>query len=307
MEIYINNFYCGFAGKTKARLGTFHKVRVVCPHVARVYITTVIEGVSQLFSIGIDMGSVGTKAVIYNGEMIDKIVIPTGWSPKNAGTEVFNALLKRNNIKKEQVKKIITTGYGRSSLDFADKAVTEITCHAKGAFFLNENIRTVLDIGGQDSKVIALDEAGNVSDFLMNDKCAAGTGRFLQVMATLLEMDVEDFSAINSTVKPQKISSMCTVFAESEIISLLANGVEKESLALGILDSIANRAVSMLKRVGIHSEIGFTGGVSKSKNLVTLIEEKTGLNLYSHPDSQIAGALGAAIIGWNKINLGYIE
>lgn len=255
-----------------------------------------------MYAMGIDMGSVGTKAVLFKDGICDQEMIPTGWSPKNAGTKVFETLLERNEITREDIACIVTTGYGRKNLDFKDKAVTEITCHARGAHYLNGNTRTILDIGGQDSKVISIDEKGMVSEFLMNEKCAAGTGRFLQVMGNLLEYEMEDFSKLSEEIKPEKISSMCTVFAESEVVSLLANGASKESIALGILESIAQRAGAMLSKVDLKDSVIFTGGVSQSKNLVNLLEKKIRTNVNTSENSQFAGALGAAIIGWEKIN-----
>lgn len=252
-----------------------------------------------MYSIGIDSGSVATKGVLFDGEKIlKKIVIPTGWSPKNASLEVFENLTQ--DIDKDSVKKVIGTGYGRVSMDFVDKKVTEITCHAKGIHFLNNNIRTILDIGGQDSKVISLDDDGNVSNFIMNDKCAAGTGRFLQVTANLLGSDVESIDKLAKNTEPQIISSMCTVFAESEIISLLAKNISKESIAAGIFKSIANRSTSMLSRINIVDDIAFTGGVAKSSVLVDMIEENLMKKIYITEDTQIVGALGAAIVGYKK-------
>lgn len=250
-----------------------------------------------MYTIGIDMGSVGTKAVLFNGGIVDAKVVPTGWSPKNAGNEVLNYLMDKHKVKSNEVSKIITTGYGRNVVDFSDKAITEITCHAKGAHFLFDQVDMILDIGGQDSKVIAVDESGNVKDFMMNEKCAAGTGRFLQVMANLLEYDIEAFSHLSKEMKPEKISSMCTVFAETEVVSLLASGASKEAVALGILDSVANRASSMMGKFGMAEHIVFTGGVSKSSNLVYLLEQRIGKKIYTSDKSQLAGALGAAIIG----------
>lgn len=252
------------------------------------------------YTIGIDMGSVGTKAVLFDGEIKDKKIIPTGWSPKQSGTQVFESLLESNNLTKDDIDYIVTTGYGRNSLDFKDKAITEITCHARGAHHIYGETRTILDIGGQDSKVISINPNGSVSDFLMNEKCAAGTGRFLQVMGNLLEYEMEDFSKINEEIIPEKISSMCTVFAESEVVSLLASGRSKEAIALGILDSIAYRASGMLGKIKIEESIIFTGGVSKSKNLVKLIEQKIKQPIHTDEDAQFAGALGAALIGWEK-------
>lgn len=252
-----------------------------------------------MYSIGIDSGSVATKGVLFDGEnIVKKIIIPTGWSPKIASKEVYENLI--TGIDKENVKKIVGTGYGRVSMDFVDKKVTEITCHAKGVHFLNSNVRTIIDIGGQDSKVINLDNEGNVSNFIMNDKCAAGTGRFLQVTSNLLGTDVDSIDNLANGANPQVISSMCTVFAESEIISLLAKDISKESIAAGILQSIANRSESMLSRIDIVDKVAFTGGVAKSKILVKMLEENLKKDIYIYDDTQIIGALGAAIVGYKK-------
>ncbi|WP_053955747.1 acyl-CoA dehydratase activase [Inediibacterium massiliense] len=254
-----------------------------------------------MFTVGIDTGSVATKGVLFNGKIVRAITIPTGWSPKRSSEEAFAMLLKKENINKDEVKKVIGTGYGRISMDFTDKNITEITCHAKGAHFLNPNIRTILDIGGQDSKAIHLDERGNVLDFLMNDKCAAGTGRFLQVMIHLLGEEIENLDRLAKNAKPQSITSMCTVFAESEVISLLANGASKESIAGGIIESIANRGVSLLSKINIENEVSFTGGVAKSHLVKHSIEEKIKRKIHTAEDTQIVGALGAAVLGWNMI------
>ena len=207
----------------------------------------------------------------------------------------------KSRIERESIQSIIVTGYGRALADFADQAVTEIACHGRGAFFLNNSVRTVLDIGGQDSKAISLDEQGSVTDFVMNDKCAAGTGRFLEVMAHLLGGEVQDLDRMAAGAEAQVISNMCTVFAESEVISLLAKGVSKESIARGILESIAGRAAALLGRVSVEPRIAFTGGASRSAVLKELIEQKTGVKLFVSPHAQIAGALGAAITGWNAL------
>jgi predicted CoA-substrate-specific enzyme activase len=263
--------------------------------------TGLYKGEIALYSVGIDAGSVATKGVLFDGEIVHTVTLPTGWSPKTASENVLNALLKDTGVKRGEVKKIIGTGYGRISMDFLDKAVTEITCHGKGAHFLNNKIRTILDIGGQDSKVISLDERGNVCDFLMNDKCAAGTGRFLQVMTNLLGEEIEKIDTLAQDASPESITSMCTVFAESEVISLLANGASKESVAAGIIESIANRATSLLSKINISNEVAFTGGVAKSQVLKRAIEEKIKKPIYIADDTQIVGALGAAVIGFNRI------
>ena len=254
-----------------------------------------------MYSAGIDIGSVATKGVLFNGSIMGSVIIPTGWSPRDASREALDRLLGKSNIERERVHAIIVTGYGRALADFADQAITEIACHGRGAFFLNNSVRTVLDIGGQDSKAISLDEQGNVIDFVMNDKCAAGTGRFLEVMAHLLGGEVQDFDRMASGAEAQMITNMCTVFAESEVISLLAKGVSKESIARGILESIAARAAALLGRVSVAPWIAFTGGASRSAVLKELIEQKTGVKLFVSPHAQIAGALGAALTGWNGL------
>ena len=255
-----------------------------------------------MYSIGIDSGSVATKAVLFNGKILEKVILPTGWSPKTAAKEAMKLLIGRSGIDESKVNKIIGTGYGRISMSFADKTVTEITCHGKGAHFLNNNVRTILDIGGQDSKIISLDGNGNVIDFAMNDKCAAGTGRFLEVMSNILGIDVGELDDLTRDIDPEPITSMCTVFAESEVISLLAKGVSKDRIASGIVHSIANRGVSILSKVSVKDEIAFTGGLAQSEVIKSSIECKLNLALYTPCNSQIVGALGAAVIGWKFLN-----
>jgi predicted CoA-substrate-specific enzyme activase len=255
-----------------------------------------------MYSIGIDIGSVATKAVLFNGGIRGSVIIPTGWSPKEASREARDRLFSASGIDRERVQAITVTGYGRALADFADQAVTEIACHGRGAFFLNTGVRTVLDIGGQDSKAISLDERGSVTDFVMNDKCAAGTGRFLEVMAHLLGGEVQDLDRMAAGAEAQVISNMCTVFAESEVISLLAKGVSKEAIARGILESIASRAAALLGRVPVTQRIAFTGGASRSTVLKELIELKIGAQLFVSPHAQLAGALGAALTGWSALS-----
>lgn len=250
-----------------------------------------------MYSIGIDSGSVATKGVLFDGKnIVKKIIIPTGSSPKNTSNQVYNMLLE--NIDKSEIKKVIGTGYGRVSMDFADKKVTEITCHTKGIFFLNKNIRTILDIGGQDSKVINLDENGSVVNFIMNDKCAAGTGKFLEITSNKLDNDIENIDELAKGATPENISSMCTVFAESEIISLLAKEVPKERIAAGIIKSISNKGISLLNKAEIKEEIAFTGGLAQSKELVKMLEKGLNKKIFVAEDAQMIGALGAAIIGY---------
>jgi predicted CoA-substrate-specific enzyme activase len=253
-----------------------------------------------MYSIGIDIGSVATKCVVYNGTIATSVIIPTGWSPQDSSKLALHMSLEQCGTSRDHLTSIIATGYGRVSADFADRAITEITCHARGAHRLNPAIRTVLDIGGQDSKVIRLDEKGRVTDFIMNDKCAAGTGRFLEVMARLLQTDVAAFDALASHAEPAVLSSMCTVFAESEVVSLLARGVPRESIARGVLESIASRAVALLDRLHACDAIAFTGGLSHSRVLCAIVQKRIGEPLFVSPASQLAGALGGAVIGWKE-------
>lgn len=249
------------------------------------------------YSVGIDSGSVATKAVLFDGQkIIKKVIIPTGWSPKKTSLQAYETLT--DGIDKDKIKKVIGTGYGRVSMDFVDKKVTEITCHTKGIYFLNKNIRTILDIGGQDSKVINIDDNGNVINFIMNDKCAAGTGKFLEVTSNKLGSDIENIDELAKDAVPENISSMCTVFAESEIISLLAQDIPKENIAAGILKSIANKGISMLNKGNLQGTVAFTGGLAQSKELVKMLEEKLNKEIFIAEDAQIIGALGAAIIGF---------
>ena len=250
-----------------------------------------------MYSIGIDSGSVATKAVLFDGEnIVKKIIIPTGWSPKTTSKQAYDILIE--GIDKDKIKKVIGTGYGRVSMDFVDKKVTEITCHTKGIFHLNKNIRTILDIGGQDSKVINIDENGNVVNFIMNDKCAAGTGKFLEITSQKLGSDIINIDDLAEGATPENISSMCTVFAESEIISLLAQDIPKENIAAGILKSIANKGVSILNKGRLEGELAFTGGLAQSKELVKMLEKNLNKKIFIAEDAQIVGALGAAIIGY---------
>lgn len=254
-----------------------------------------------MYSVGIDVGSVAAKAVVFDGQnILSQKIIPTGWSPKESGIELFESILSDAQIERNDIKSIVGTGYGRISLPFIDKKVTEITCHGKGAYFIDPSIRTVIDIGGQDSKVIKLDDNGNIIDFLMNDKCAAGTGRFLQVMAHALEIDISELSNVAKGATPQNINSMCTVFAESEVISLMAGGASKESIAAGLLKSVCSRTYTLVSKVGFEKNVFFSGGVSKNYLLRDYLNEKLGVEILSSDYSQFLGAIGAAVIGYQN-------
>lgn len=249
-----------------------------------------------MFGLGIDSGSATTKGVLFDGNnIIEKIIVPTGFDPSDTIKQVYNVL--KNNHKVYTV----TTGYGRGLLPEADKQVTEITCHGKGANILSSSIRTIIDIGGQDSKVILLDRDGNICDFLMNDKCAAGTGRFIEVMMKILNQNIEQIDEFIQNKEPVKISSMCTVFAESEIISLLARRNDPGCIAKGIVDSIAHRTSNFAKRLILQEGIFFSGGLAASGEIRKSLEKHIGKGIMTHPDAQFTGALGAAAIACTKI------
>lgn len=251
-----------------------------------------------MITCGIDVGSITTKAaVVKDGELIADKVIFTGYNARKAGEAVFQQIVKSIGIKPALIEKIISTGYGRNSVTVADKAITEITCHAAGAYYLDPLVRSVIDIGGQDSKAIAVNDTGSPLDFAMNDKCAAGTGRFLEVMAGALGVDLDNFGDFSLKAKhPSTISSLCTVFAESEVISLIAKGEKRENIIAGIHAAIAARVVAMANRVGFKTRIMMTGGVAKNIGVVRALERKIGQKIEVSEKSQVTGAIGAAMI-----------
>jgi predicted CoA-substrate-specific enzyme activase len=251
-----------------------------------------------MIAVGIDVGSITAKAAaVIDGEVVANKLIATGYNARLAGERVFDGIIHTLGIKATAVGKIIATGYGRNSVAIADKSVTEITCHAMGAHHLNPAVRSVIDIGGQDSKAIAVSEAGSVKDFAMNDKCAAGTGRFLEVMAKALEVDIDNFGHFSIKADcPSTISSLCTVFAESEVISLISRGEKRENIIAGIHESIAARVVAMANRTGLKAPIMMTGGVAKNVGVVKALERKLGLPIEVSPQSQLTGAIGAALL-----------
>jgi predicted CoA-substrate-specific enzyme activase len=206
-------------------------------------------------------------------------------------------VLEIAGVDRSNVDKIVSTGYGRKSVSFADKVITEITCHGAGAHYTNPDVRTVIDIGGQDSKALAIDEDGRVKDFAMNDKCAAGTGRFLEVMARALEADLDKFGEMSlHSEMPSKISSLCTVFAESEVISLISKGETRENIIAGIHESVAARVTALANRVGIHEPVMMTGGVAKNIGLVKALENKLQVPIFVSESAQENGAIGAAVL-----------
>ena len=251
-----------------------------------------------MITVGIDVGSITAKvAILKDGKLIGESLMLTGYSAEKAGKDVFKEIMSEMKLDPGSLSRIIATGYGRNSVSFADKAITEITCHAAGAHFINPAIRSIIDIGGQDSKAIVIDENGSVKDFAMNDKCAAGTGRFLEVMARALEVDINDFGHFSQKAdQPANISSLCTVFAESEVISLIAKGEKRRNTIAGIHKSISSRVMAMARRIGLAPPIMMTGGVAKNSGVVRALEEKCGQSIEVSPKAQVIGAIGAALI-----------
>ena len=253
---------------------------------------------------GIDSGSTSTDVVILDqdGKIKSTMIIPTGGGAMMSAEKSLEKAVEKAEINKDDIVRIVTTGYGRAYIDSGDDSITEITCHAKGAHYLNPNVRTVIDIGGQDIKAISIDENGAVTNFLMNDKCAAGTGRFLEMMARTLGMPLEEMSTKGLEWKENiVISSMCTVFAESEVVSLVAQNKNVADIIHGLNVSVASKG-ALAARLGKKNpgEYMMTGGVAKNKGIIQALEEKLGAKLYICDEAQLCGALGAALFAYKK-------
>ena len=258
----------------------------------------------ETYVLGVDSGSTSTNAVIINGrrELVASAVLRTGAKAGDSAEKILELVLKKAKLRREDLALIVSTGYGRVSIPYADRHITEITCHARGARFFDPKVRTILDIGGQDSKAIHLDPNGEVADFAMNDKCAAGTGRFLEAMARTLEVSIDELGPISLKSKRSvEISSMCTVFAESEVISLIAQNREKADIAAGVHRAIAGKSAALLSRVSPEPPYMMTGGVAKNPGVVKALEEKLGVSLSICPEPEIVGACGAALLGLEAI------
>lgn len=253
--------------------------------------------------LGVDIGAVSAKALLMQENIIIAYeVLDTGPNIGKIADKVVKKVLDKASVDFNDLKGIVATGYGRISVPFADKRITEITCHARGVHDLIPEVRTIIDIGGQDSKGMRVDDAGNVVDFVMNDKCAAGTGRFLEVMASALELKVDDLGLISlESENPCQISNVCTVFAESEVISLRAEGKSREDIIAGIHKSIACRIGAMMSQIGKEEPVVLTGGVAKNKGVVKALESELKISIRIPENPQITGALGAALIAANDI------
>ncbi|MEK7277443.1 MAG: acyl-CoA dehydratase activase [Chloroflexota bacterium] len=256
------------------------------------------------YAAGVDVGSTQTKAVIINEkrEIVSRSLIDTGANVVVAAENAYFEALKNGNIREEEVEYVVGTGYGRYKVTFGDTQITEISCHGRGAVHMYPGTRTVVDMGGQDTKAIRVNATGEILDFCMNDKCAAGTGRFLGAAAVALEIPLDELggTALRAE-KAVKISTTCTVFAESEVVSWLGKGKKIEDILLGVHQSVVSRSLGLMRRVGIENEVTFTGGVARNIGVVTVLNEMIGFPVNVGEDSHYMGALGAALFAMDRI------
>ena len=256
------------------------------------------------YAAGVDVGSTQTKAVIINEgrEIVARALTETGANVIRAAENAFAEALRTGDLREEEVEYVIGTGYGRYKVTFGNTQVTEISCHGRGAVHMFPNTRTVVDMGGQDTKAIRVSPVGEIVDFCMNDKCAAGTGRFLGAASNALDIPIDELgpTALRGE-RAVQISTTCTVFAESEVLSWLGKGKKIEDILLGVHRSIATRSAGLLRRVGVEEEVTFTGGVAKNLAMIETLNERLGLKVNVSEDSHFMGALGAALFGLDHI------
>ena len=257
-----------------------------------------------MLTLGIDIGSASSKAVILRDgrDIVAQTVVQVG-TGTSGPDRVLRETFETSGLELADMAATVATGYGRFSVPFADRQVSEITCHAKGVAFLRPSARTIIDIGGQDVKAISLDDRGSVQKFFMNDKCAAGTGRFLEVMARVLEVGQDKIAEYHfKAPDPARVSSTCTVFAESEVISLLSQGVACENIVAGVHQSVASKACALAWRAGVRPDVIMCGGVARNAGVVDAIEKELGQAVHVISNPQLSGALGAALLAYNHIH-----
>ncbi|MBC8248293.1 MAG: 2-hydroxyglutaryl-CoA dehydratase [Anaerolineales bacterium] len=256
-----------------------------------------------MYFLGIDIGALTVKAVVLDGAgaVIASDLARSRHDSRQVAARLVEGMLVREDISAGEVGYTVVTGYGRVTYDAANEEVSEITCHARGAIHLFPTARTVIDIGGQDSKVIRVHPRGYVTDFAMNDKCAAGTGRFLEVMADALEVGVEELGPLaQQSRRPVAISSTCTVFAESEVIAQMSRGAPKADIVAGIHAAIASRVAGLAGQVGLEEAVVMTGGVAQNIGVVRALDKQIGVPILLPPEPQLVGALGAALLAKEK-------
>jgi predicted CoA-substrate-specific enzyme activase len=259
------------------------------------------------YAAGVDVGSTQTKSVIVNEErqIVGRSLLPTGANVIRAAEMAFQEALQTAGVREEEVEYVVGTGYGRYKVTFGNTQVTEISCHGRGAVQMFPATRTVVDMGGQDTKAIRVSPVGEIVDFCMNDKCAAGTGRFLGAAATALEIPLDQLGpTAQRGERPVKISTTCTVFAESEVLSWLGKGKKIEDILQGVHQSIATRSAGLLRRVGVVEEVTFTGGVARNTAMIETLQHALGVTLNVSEESHYMGALGAALFALDTILAG---
>jgi predicted CoA-substrate-specific enzyme activase len=253
---------------------------------------------------GIDAGSTAIKLTLYDGTLMENLIEPAGWNPREVAAGLLAKAAGRWDVTADDIARVYGTGYGRVGLGFLTKAVTEITCHARGAAFLAPGVGTVVDIGGQDVKAIRVDGNGRVLDFIMNDKCAAGTGRFLQVMAGALGTELVAMASLPGDGEACPINAMCTVFAESEVIGLLNRGTPREAIVAGLYNSIASRVAAMAARITPCPPVVMTGGVAQHNPMRKALENGLKLPVTVPGKAVFAGSIGAALLAWDDLHKG---
>ena len=260
-----------------------------------------------MYTLGIDIGSTTSKcAILKDGTELVATSLQRGGLGTGGPEEALSRLWRESGLSREDMERVIATGYGRNKFRGADGEVSELTCHALGGRFIFPDLRTVIDIGGQDAKIISLTADGRMSNFIMNDKCAAGTGRFLEVMANILCLDINDLGPIAAkSDKPAPISSTCTVFAESEVISQMANGVEQADLVAGICQSVATRVAALARRAGITQRVCMSGGVARNEAVRRYMAEALNTEISFDLRAQYFGAIGAALYAWRQADQVY--
>lgn len=256
-----------------------------------------------MYTLGIDIGSTTSKCVVLkNGEHIIATSLQIGGLGMEGPEKALNEIWRKSGLHFGEISKTIVTGYGRKNYKKTDGEMSELTCHALGGKFIYPDLRTIIDIGGQDAKIISLDQKGNMLNFVMNDKCAAGTGRFLDVMSSILQIKVNELECLAmQSNNPASISSTCTVFAESEVISQMALGVKRCDLVAGICESVAVRVATLARRVGVVEPVCMSGGVAKNGAVRRGLERNLNVEIYCDPLAQYFGAIGAAVCAWKKM------
>ena len=256
-----------------------------------------------MLTMGIDIGSAASKAVILeDGVRIVAGTVVSAGTGTRGPSQVYAEVLDQAGVKETEISRIVATGYGRMNFQKADRELSEVSCHGRGMHFLLPDVRTVIDIGGQDAKTLLLDERGNLSHFLMNDKCAAGTGRFLEAMARVLDIRIEDMGEIaEQSQNPVSISSTCAVFAESEVISRLAGGEAIPDILAGIHGAVAKKVSGLAIRMGYQPKVAMSGGVARNHGVVKAMERELGCPVQVPDCCQLAGALGAALYAYGDL------